>query len=255
MSVELHLPDLPEVPLSLGPADTRPRRSRLPWHQRLREGLSSYLPLLMMGLLVLASWWLVKNSPRAAAPAEDRPVSNEPDYTMEQFALERFDAQGRLKLRIEGAKLKHYPATDRIEIEDAQIRAIAEDGRVTLARARQALGNGDGSEVQLRGGAEVTSTDASGALLVMSSEFLHAFLITEQVRSHLPVQVQMGNSQLHAAGLDYDHGARRLDLLGPMRAELPPRAAAAPRAPTSPTAPTSLAAPRAPRAPTALRTP
>ena len=226
MSVELHLPDLPEVPISLGPAATRSPRPRLPWHLRLREGFSSYLPLLVMALLVLASWWLVKNSPRPSAPAQERPVSNEPDYTMEQFALERFDAQGRLKLRIEGKRLKHYPATDRVEIEDAQIRAIAEDGRITLATARQALGNGDGSEVQLRGGAEVTSTDANGAPLVMRSEFLHAFLITEQVRSHLPVQVQMGSSQLRAAGLDYDHGMRRLDLLGPMRAELTPRATA-----------------------------
>lgn len=231
MSVELHLPDLPEVPLSLGPADARARRPRLPWHLRLRENLSSYLPLLVMGLLVLASWWLVKNSPRPAGPAEEKAANNEPDYTMERFALERFDAQGRLKLRIEGARLKHFPATDRIEIEDAQIRAIAADGRVTLAHAKVALGNGDGSEVQLRGGAEVTSTDANGAPLVMRSEFLHAFLVTEQVRSHLPVQVQMGNSQLRAAGLDYDHGARRLDLVGPMRAELTPRATTAPKAP------------------------
>ncbi len=224
MSVELHLPDLPEVPISLGPADTRRARQRLPWPVRWRENLASYLPLLVMGLLVLASWWLVKNSPRPLAPAEEKAVSNEPDYTMEQFALERFDAQGRLKLRIEGARVKHFPATDRIEIEDAQIRAIAPDGRVTLARARLALGNGDGSEVQLRGGAEVTSTDATGAPLVMRSEFLHAFLVTEQVRSHLPVQVQMGSNQLQAAGLDYDHAARRLELMGPMRAELTPRA-------------------------------
>ena len=209
---------------ALGPAAARQPRPRLPWHLRLREQLSSYLPLLVMALLVLASWWLVKNSPRPLAPAEERPVSNEPDYTMAQFALERFDAQGRLKLRIEGATLKHYPATDRFEIEDAQIRAIAPDGRVTLAQARLALGNGDGSEVQLRGGAEVTATDANGQPLVMRSEFLHAFFVTEQVRSHLPVQVKLGGNELRAAGLDYDHGQRRLELLGPMRAELTPRA-------------------------------
>ncbi len=211
-------------PAALGPAAGRQPRPRLPWHLRLREQLSSYLPLLVMALLVLASWWLVKNSPRPLAPAEERAVSNEPDYTMAQFALERFDAQGRLKLRIEGATLKHFPATDRIEIEDAQIRAIAPDGRVTLAQARLALGNGDGSEVQLRGGAEVTATDANGQPLVMRSEFLHAFLVTEQVRSHLPVQVNLGGNELRAAGLDYDHGLRRLELLGPMRAELTPRA-------------------------------
>ncbi len=228
MSVELHLPDLPEVPLSLGPApagQTAPPRMRMPWHLRLRDALSAYLPLLVMTMLALASWWLVKNSPRLGVVAAERPVSNDPDYTMNQFALERFDAKGRLKLRIEGARMKHFPVTDRIEIDDAKIRAIAEDGHVTLAHARQAIGNGDGSEVQLLGGAEVTSTDANGAPLLMRSEFLHAFLVTERVRSHLPVVVRVGNSELHASGLEYDHAARRLDLQGPMRANLAARAA------------------------------
>jgi lipopolysaccharide export system protein LptC len=226
ISVELHLPDLPEVPISLGPAadgPPAPPRPRLPWHLRLREALSAYLPLVLMALLALASWWLVKNAPRAEAPAQARLPLGEPDYTMTQFALERFDAGGRLKLRIEGERLRHFPDTDRIEIERAQIRAWAPDGRLTLATAQRALGNGDGSEIQLLGGAEVTAQDAAGVPLVMRGEFLHAFLITEQVRSHLPVLVRHGASELRAAGLDYDHAARRLALKGPLRAELPPR--------------------------------
>ena len=224
MSVELHLPDLPEVPISLGPAHVAQPRTRMPWHLRLRDAFGAYLPLLLMMLLALASWWLVKNSPRAVAVAEEPAVRVDPDYTMTQFALERFDASGRLKLRIEGARMRHFPANDRIEIDEAQIRAVAEDGRITLAHARQAIGNGDGSEVQLLGGAEVTSSDESGAPLVMRSEFLHAFLVTERVRSHLPVMVQGQGSELRAAGLEYDHGARRMELKGPMRVELSPRA-------------------------------
>jgi lipopolysaccharide export system protein LptC len=224
MSVELHLPDLPEVPISLGPAraPSSPRVA-MPWHMRLREVLSAYLPLLLMALLALATWWLLKNSPRASDAAPAARVSDEPDYTMLQFAVERFDAAGRLKLRIEGARLRHFPATDRIEVETAQIRAIAPDGRVTLAHAQRALGTGDGSELQLLGGAEVSSTDASGAPLVMRGEFLHAFFVTERVKSHLPVMVQSGSNELRAAGLDYDHAARRLELQGPLRAVLPPR--------------------------------
>ncbi len=233
MSVELHLPDLPEVPISLGPVRAgRQPRVRMPWHLRLRDTLVAFLPLLVMALLALASWWLVKNSPRPPGAAEDRPERTEPDYTMTQFALERFDAAGRLKLRIEGARMNHFPATDRIEIDDAQIRAVAADGRVTLARARQALASGDGSEVQLRGGAEVTSVDTLGVPLVMRGEFLHAFLVQERVKSHLPVLVRLGSSEMKAAGLDYDHGARRLELTGPLRAQLAPRANAAPRAPS-----------------------
>jgi lipopolysaccharide export system protein LptC len=227
VSVELHLPDLPEVPISLGPLRGGKPRVRMPWHLRLRDAFSAYLPLLLMALLALASWWLVKNSPRGAVAVEERALRSDPDYTMNQFALERFDSGGRLKLRIEGARMKHFPATDRIEIEEAQIRAIAEDGRVTLAHARQAIGNGDGSEIQLLGGAEVTSTDTGGTPLVMRGEFLHAFLVTERVKSHLPVQVLLGSSELRAAGLDYDHATRKLELMGPLRAQLASRAPAA----------------------------
>jgi lipopolysaccharide export system protein LptC len=223
MSVELHLPDLPEVPISLGPARGAPPRARMPWHLRLRDVLSAFLPLLLMALLALASWWLVKNSPRPVTAAEERPVSSEPDYSMSRFALERFGADGRLRLRIEGAQMRHFPATDRIEIDDVRIHAVADDGRITLAHARQAIGNGDGSEVQLLGGAEVTSDDGKGMPLLMRSEFLHAFLVTERVRSHLPVRVRLGANEWRAGGLDYDHAARRLDLAGPMRAELAPR--------------------------------
>jgi lipopolysaccharide export system protein LptC len=226
MTVELHLPDLPEVPITLalplGPARDAAPRLRAPWYLRLRDGLSAYLPLLLMAALALFTWWLVKNTPMAPARSNEAPQRTTPDYTMSQFALERFDAAGRLKVRIEGAVMRHYPDTDRIEVDGVQIRAIAPDGRITLASALHALSNGDGSEVQLIGQAQVTSSDAAGRPLQMNGEFLHAFLASEKVRSHLPVQVTLGGATMNAAGLDYDHGTRRLDLKGPMRAVIPP---------------------------------
>jgi lipopolysaccharide export system protein LptC len=222
VSVELHLPDLPEVPISLGRDSGGPPRPAAGWHLRLRDALSSYLPLLLMMVLALATWWLVKNTPSAPAPREAAALRHDPDYAMTAFALERFAADGRLKLRIEGATLRHFPDTDRVEIERPQIRAIAPDGRVTLASAQRAIGNGDGSEMQLVGGAEVTSADNDGTPIVIRSEFLHAFLLTERVHTHLPVRVQRGTTELSAGGLEYDHGGRRLDLQGPMRAEFPP---------------------------------
>ena len=225
MTVELHLPDLPEVPISLGGWPGRPKVAR-PWSLRIRDALSSYLPLLLMAALALATWWLVENSPRPPAVVGERPLSKEPDYTMTAFSLDRFDAAGRLKLRIEGERLRHYPATDRIEVDSVQIRSVAEDGRVTLASAARAIGNGDGSEVQLLGGAEVTSEDANGSPLLMRGEFLHAFLVTERVKSHLPVVVQTAGTEIRAAAMEYDHAARRFDLQGPMRVVMAPRAPA-----------------------------
>jgi len=225
MPVELHLPDLPEVPLSLGPVRGVARHN-LPWFARLRESLVTYLPLLLMALLALATWWLVKNSPQPQGPAEERAVPTEPDYTMSQFSIERFDNTGRLKVRIEGAQLRHFAATDRIEIDDAQIQAFEPDGRVTVASARRALSNGDGSEVQLMGGARLVRQTVEGPPLTVSGEFLHAFLVTERVKSHLPVLVSQGGTQWRVGGLDYDHAAGRLEMKGSVRAVLAPRVAA-----------------------------
>ncbi len=234
MAVELHLPDLPEVPISLGPvpgaaSDGDPLgRRRQPWHLRLRDLLSTYLPLLLMALLALGTWWLVKNTPLAPAVPASSQVRHDPDYLMSQFAIERFDRNGRLRVRVEGERLRHYPDTDRYEIDKARIRALSLDGQETLAVAERALANGDISEVQLLGGAQVNSRGPQGQALEMRSEFLHAFLVTERVQTHLPVQVNDGSNTLEAGGLQYDHGRRLLELSGRVRALL----AAAPMAAT-----------------------
>lgn len=236
MTVELHLPDLPEVEISLGHSTAAAadaglvapqgatRRTAVPWHLRLRDAASAYLPLLLMLLIALATWWLVKHTPVPEPPAAAPAVRSEPDYSMRGFALERFDADGRLKMRIEGDWLRHFPDTDRLEIEGARIRAFAPDGRETLATARRALGNGDGSEIQLLGGAEVTSRDTAGQPVLIRSEFLHAFLVTERVRTHLPVLARFGGTEMTAGGIDYDNATRKLDFMGPVHAVFSPRA-------------------------------
>ena len=234
MAVELHLPDLPEVPISLGPTPgpspqggPNGRRGR-PWHLRLRDALSTYLPLLLMALLALGTWWLVKNTPTIAAPTAATEVRRDPDYTMTQFAIERFDRNGQLRVRIDGDRLQHFPDTDRYEIDQARIRSRSPDGQMTLAVAQRALANGDISEVQLVGGAQVTNQGLNGATLEIRSEFLHAFLVTERVQTHLPVQVNDGVNDLRAGGLDYDHGRRLLELKGRVRALLAPGGKALP---------------------------
>lgn len=228
MAVELHLPDLPEVPLSLGATRGAPPRAPTPWHLRVRDALSAYLPLLLMALLALGTWWLVKNTPQVAGPAPPVTARSDPDYTMTGFAIERFDAQGRLRVRVEGERLRHYPDTDRFEVDAARIRSVSQAGQVTRATARRALANADLSELQLVGGAEVLSDTRDGQVLQLRSEFLHAYLVTEQLRTHLPVQVQQGESRLVAAGMAYDNATRRLDLKGPVKANLAVGARAAP---------------------------
>ena len=158
-----------------------------------------------MAVLALGTWWLVKNTPRPAAGDDQTAVRSDPDYEMRDFAITRFAPDGRATVRIEGAWLRHFPDTDRIEIETARVHARTPDGRVTQAQAARALANGDASEWQLSGGAKVVAQMRSGPPLEIDGEFLHVFVHTERVRSHLPVRLRQGDDEIHAGGIEVDN--------------------------------------------------
>ena len=196
---------------------------------RLWDRASIYLPIILMGLLALGTYWLVRNTPVQSAAPGDKPVSSEPDYFMRGFSVKTFDGSGRLKSEVVGKEARHFPDSDTLEIDQPRIRAINEKGILTVATANRALSNGDGSEVQLFGNAIVTrdaGTDAQGnpvPALQFRGEFLHAFMETERIRSHKPVTLTRGDDQFTADSMDYDNMDRTMDLRGRVRGVLAPR--------------------------------
>jgi lipopolysaccharide export system protein LptC len=217
-------------PAAATPRTPLVRHGEQPFWSRVVEQASSYLPLLLMALLALGTWWLVKNTPLAEAPPSAAPLRHEPDYLMSQFMVRRFAADGAMRAQIEGDMMRHYPDTDTLEIDNVRLRAVAPDGHVTLANARRALSNGDGSEVQLQGGAHVVREGLAGDEPVeFRGEFLHAFLNTERVRSHLPVVVTRGGMEVHADSMEYDNLERVVQLKGRVTATFPAVAAGAHR--------------------------
>jgi len=199
--------------------------------RRSLDRLSIYLPVLLMGLLALGTYWLARNAPLPEPPAGTREARHEPDYFMRGFSVKNFDGGGVLKTEVFGTEARHYPDTDTLEIDRARIRSVSPAGIVTTATADRAITNADGSEVQLIGNAIVVrdaATDRSGQpmpRMEFRGEFLHAFLNTERVRSHKPVTLKRGDDQFTANTLDYDNLDRQLQLQGRVRGMLQPRAA------------------------------
>lgn len=202
-------------PVDLSFAGPEPVVPTAPWHLRLFDLVSAYLPLVMMAALAAGTWWLVRNAPTFEPPRAAAPPRHEPDYVMTGFVVQRFAADGRLRTQIEGDTLRHYPDDDTLEIDAARIRAIGDNGTVTLATARRALANGDGSEVQLLGDARVNRpANGKEEAVEFRSEFLHAFRNVEQVRSHLPVVMTQGTNVVRAASMSYDNLARSVEFKG-----------------------------------------
>jgi lipopolysaccharide export system protein LptC len=196
-----------------------PPGPRVPWYRRALDTLSAYLPLLLMAGLAMGTWWLVKNTPSAEVARVARPPRHEPDYAMSEFMVRRFAANGTMRAQIEGDRMRHFPDTDTLEIDNPRIHAYGDDGRVTVATARQALSNRDGSEVQLSGGAHVVrQATPTQAAIEFRGEFLHYFQNTERVRSHLPVTVTQAGTEVRADSMAYDNLAGVLDFKGRLRA-------------------------------------
>lgn len=222
--IELELPDLPEVPISLGPVSGAgtPPPARPGLATRLWEGLMAWLPLLLMGMLALGTWWLVKNAPQPAGPGSTPTVRTAPDYTMSGFTLQRFGPDGQLRLQIEGDSLRHLPQTEQVEIDDARILALAPDGRATRARALQVVAHDDGTVVELKGQARIISESATGQPAELSSDALTLFPSQQRVSGGLPVEMRMGPQRLTAGGIEADQRAGTVLLQAPVRGVFQP---------------------------------
>jgi lipopolysaccharide export system protein LptC len=195
---------------------------------RAWDRLTIYLPVILMGLLALGTYWLARNTPTFSVPGLQRTATHEPDYFLRNFSVKSFDAAGRLKTEIHGAEARHFPDTDTTEIDNPRIRSYNQTGALTVATAKRALSNGDGTEVQLMGDAVVTRTtfDAAGKPqepMEIRGEFLHAFMESEQVRSNKPVKLIRGKDVFEGDSMEYDNLDRVLQLTGRVRGTLQPR--------------------------------
>lgn len=188
--------------------------------RRSWDAVSIYLPIILMGVLMLGTWWLVRNVPMPQAPHTEGAPRHEPDYFMEQFSVKQFDAAGRLKTDMQGERARHFPDTDTLEIDQARMRSLAPNGRLTRATANRALSNADNSEVQLFGNAVVTREALvlpGGQVqprLEFRGEFLHAWTQTERVHSNQPVTLTRGSDRFTADAMDYDNLEQVLQMRG-----------------------------------------
>lgn len=196
------------------------------------DRVSIYLPVLLMGLLALATYWLVRNSPVLTAPEVAKEVPHESDYFMRKFTIRTFDEQGLLKSEVYGVEARHYPDTDTLEIDQPRVRSINPEGRLVTSTGNRGMSNGDGSEVQLLGNARVVREavlDASGRELPrmeFQGEFLHAYVNDERVKSHLPVVLTRGTDQFTGDTFAYNNISGIADLKGRVHGLMVPRAAA-----------------------------
>jgi lipopolysaccharide export system protein LptC len=104
------------------------------WVLRVRrtwDAMSVYLPIALMGLMAMTSYWLVRNTPESREPELEAAPRHVPDYFMRDFSVRVFGADGKLKSEMLGVEGRHFPDTDTLEIDKPRIRIL---GEITLSK-------------------------------------------------------------------------------------------------------------------------
>ena len=187
----------------------------------LIDRLVLVLPLLMVAMLALGSYWMVRSAPGVDTGELPRPPDDTPDYLIEGFTVQKFDANGRLNALLQGASAQRLPDAPWIEIQKFTFRSTDAQGQGKLASADQGLTNPDNNEFQLSGNARmVREAHPAGDYprLEIRGDFLHVWTEPEKVESDRPVQIIHGKHRIRADSLQYDGTSRALQMDGRVQA-------------------------------------
>jgi lipopolysaccharide export system protein LptC len=192
--------------------------------RRLLDQLSVYLPLILMGVLALGSWWLVRSMPDMVYADDNKPVRKEPDYRLEQFWVKSFDASGRMTREVGGDAGRHYPEVDELHIDKVRIRAESEKGVKIHANALTGIATGDGERITLIGQALVVrEADAQSPRTELSGERLLALPKQERLLSSDPVRITRLRDVFTAQTLNFNSQTGEYQLEGRVRGLLAPK--------------------------------
>ena len=194
------------------------------------DRVSIYLPVLLMVLLALASYWLLRLTPEPDMPGPELPAIHEPDYFMSRFSVKVFEAGGLLKTELHGVAARHYPDNGLLEVDSARVRSFGPSRQLSTASANKITSNDEGTVYLLEGNASVVRQaikDEQGNLLPrmeFHGEYLRVSTEPEHVMSDQPVLLVRDIDQITADNLDYQGDEVRVAVLtGRVKAVFAPR--------------------------------
>lgn len=201
-------------------------------HRSLRllwDRLSIYLPIVLMGLFAMATFWLIRSAPAVIEATPGKPVKHEADYFLRNFSIKTFDARGKLKNELFGSEARHYPDTDTFDIDRVRMRAIGDDGWPTVATALRAQSDAVGDDVQLFGAVHVRRELApkgagqSREPVEYRGEYLHVQSDLGKAMTDRPVVITQGKDRFTGNAMSYDDHTSVIELTGQVRGILSPR--------------------------------
>ena len=200
--------------------------------QQIKLGIGRTLlrltPLILMGALTLATFWLVQKNTPIEKSALERARLHEPDYTINDGALSALNEFGATKYRVLGKKVIHYDDDASIDITTPRMRLFqAEKAPVTVKSDTGHL-DGDLTILDLINNASIfrpaqaaTATEPATLRMLATSSYFKVLINDDIIETDKPITLEQGMSVMNSTeGGIFDNVQQSMTLSGQVKGRI-----------------------------------
>ena len=188
------------------------------------------IPLVVMGLITLASFWFLKKNTAEEPTQAPRARGHEPDYIFSNAQLTVLNLNGTTKYRLLGKEFKHFEDDASIDVLLPRLRLMNAKTPPLTISANKGHITGDLDIIELFENADISrpaEMNSSGKvlnpLLHLQSNYLKFFINDDKMTTHLPVRIQKGDSVMSSTkGADFDNVNQSISMYGNVQGSIAP---------------------------------
>ena len=200
--------------------------------QKIKLGIGRMLlrlmPLILMGVLTLVTFWLVQKNTPPEKSAVERVRLHEPDYTITNGALSALNELGVTKYRILGNKVIHYDDDASIDILTPRMRLFQADKPPVTVKSDTGHLDGDLTILDLIDNASIfrpaqaaTASQAATLRMLASSTYFKVLINDDIIETNRPITLEQGMSTMHSnEGGKFNNVEQSMMLLGQVKGRI-----------------------------------
>lgn len=172
----------------------------------LWRGLLRLMPLILMGSLTLATFWLVKKNTPTEKSIIERVRLHEADYTITNGALSALNESGYTKYRVLGKKVTHYDDDASIDIEAPRMRLFPPEKSPVTVKADIGHLDGDLTILDLIDNAEIfrpaqaaTASEPAKPRMLARSTYFKVLINDDIIETNRPITLEQGASVMRSS--------------------------------------------------------
>lgn len=172
-----------------------------------------WFPLALLALLATLSFW-IERVVQPPQPKRDGSSRHDPDYSMNNFVANKFDASGRLVNTLAATGMVHFPDDDSTELTRPRFTQFAPDKPTMQIEGQRGTVAGNGKTVDFYGSVKfVRAASKDQGMLTVLSEAMHIQPDDDIISADKPVRIMQAPRTIATANsMEFNNKLRILKL-------------------------------------------